>query len=237
MTNAPGSVGLPAHFPPVPRAPNVVELGIGILLATCASIGIVGPLLVDPYDAGTLGTLVTPALVAVGVGIGASIAGGPRGRARLATALFESNRRYVGARTYVRTTRRTDRLAALGRTPVMAAVLLAGALVCFAKPIITPRIERPYASPSASVGLGITLSPAERAQLEAAAASGDPSAMALRGMILGPEVAAPRSHFTLDGYTAERNVAWPCAGAVLLVIALLLVLSRGGLSPSMEART
>jgi hypothetical protein len=177
---------------------------------------------------------VTPALVAVVGGVGALVAAGPRGRARFATVLAMVLGLFVAGRRVQRWgTGVGDRLATLGQSLVLATLLGGLALVCFAKPWITPYTERSF-GPSASAMAGMPpLPPALLAEL--AAHQDDPRAASMRAMLGLPAETAP-AHFTLDGYTAERNVAWPTTGAVLLFFALALVLSPGGASAPRRLR-
>lgn len=232
---------LPGRGVGVPRPAHPIELAFGVA-AALAALAWTLPSWLDPAEPGPLRTL-TGAAVGILILAGALIAGGPRGRARLATVLFDSNRRYVGLRTYVRTREKTERLRALGRAPAMAAVLLVGAVACFAKPFVTPYVE-PARVPSLGsddmplerLRAGLD-SPAQRAAFEEAAAGGHALAIDLLSRIGGS--ARPR-HFTLEGYDAERNLAWPLSGAVLALLGLGLVLSAGGLaeplSPPVDAR-
>jgi hypothetical protein len=221
---------------PTPRAPYVLERVIGALVAAIPSAAVVIPLLLDAQDEGALGTLVTPVLVAIPVLVGALIAGGPRGRARLAAAIFGSDRQYVGSRRYILTTKNTERLERLGRALGMVLIFLAGALVCFAKPIVTPHVERRYADAPPDAGAFGALPARLRTELETAAAAGDAEAIAVLQSLAPVRSDIAGEHFTMDGYTAERNVAWPVTGAALLFLALSLVLTRGGLSPAQAAR-
>lgn len=213
----------------VPRDAHTLEVVAGAGIALAAVVGIVGPTLLDPLDAGVLGAIPTPALLALVGGAGALVAAGPRGRARFTAALAVILGLFVAGRRSHRWGMGVgDRLAMLGRSTVLAALLGALAIVCLAKPWITPHTER-------SFGQGATASidgmpPVPAALLaELAAHADDPRAATMRAMLGLPAAPAP-THFTLDGYTAERNVAWPVTGAALLLLAMALVLSPGGLS-------
>jgi len=222
----------------LPRPAHWLELVIGGGFAAAAALAIAVPLLVDPFDRGPLGPLLTPVLLGVLVSVGALIAGGPRGRARLGALILGSNRRYVRGRQYVMTWERSRTLTRLGRTPAIAVILLGGALVCFAKPVLGPLVERGGDAATGDLGPpGLPpLSAAMRAELDTAAAAGDPEAIAVRSLY-APDAAEGSSYvgaLAFDEYTAERNVAWPSTGLVLLLLALWLVASPGGLSRAAE---
>lgn len=225
---APSAPRIPWADRPVPREAYVLERLFGLAVVGAALVCIVA-LMAGAEN--PLGPLVDAPTLAVAFGIGALIAAGPRGRDRFTTALFESNHRYAGRRgafrLYAYTGDKDRRLRRLGAAPTVMVLLALGGLFMLAKPFITPARELHPARIAAPLGLP-TMSDAMRAELEAAAAAGDPEALAVRAMFGAPSVSP--SHFTFDGYTSERNVAWPLTGLVLLAIALRLLLTPASLS-------
>ena len=217
---------------PIPQDASLAERVIGLVVVGATLLGVAA---LRAGDGEPLGPLVTAPAVAGMVVVGALLGAGPRGRNRFSTALFESNRRLVGRqgnyRLYEYTGDKDRRLRALGSEPTVMAVLALAAVVILAKPFISPNVERVRHSPVVSSGPpGMPPMPAAmRADLAAAAAAGDPRAMRLRSAFGGSE-AAPSTHLTFDGYTAERNVAWPATALVLLLVALRLLLTPASLA-------
>ena len=226
----------PLDETPVPRDASLLEriLGLGVVLG---SLGAMAPSLLDPRDGGPLGPLLTPALIAVGVLIGALVFTGPRGRARFVTAMFDSDYRFAGRRgayrLYRRTNEKSRRLAQLGRAPAMLLALAIGALACFGKPVVTPYQDGANVGGGGAMGvsgpLGGPSTSDLHADLSAAAASGDPEAQQVLAMLGGGAPAG--GHFVFEGYTSERNIAWPITGAVLTLLFLRLLLTAGSSRP------